>query len=566
MIAFYKVVFSIFESMKRLLIIILIFISTFNGLWAQNVVLDAPFILSKASMFVQEPVNLNDNYEYNAFPGEEREMLMKELPLYQSSFLYAELEYTRVRVYRTVLFKENKSFSNVIKNTLWVNNNGDWTAYDGFKKTKKVEFKEEYKINRELEWWVRQFLGVNVKEIQNDTNIYSRGKSRLNLFKDRLDSAIKYHYVRIDDEGILRVGKDYAPTTGFEIISFSKLIKESIVKGNVSAYNDANFYNFLTIEESKKTLENNGIIGFKLKEDYFIDILTGKLTSAIIGVGLINENKKEVLWMYYPELRWAIWDKCTVVSNEIVNYEYLLDKHIFNYKIDSLEELPSYSYSYQSKYKNDYEFSVKLDPLMAIAIQKETESFNKKFTGEISTKNSLHQLKANYVNGIANGKIIEYHPNGKKSFAGIMKNGKCEGLFKFYYENGKLKANRNFKNGVLEGEQVSCYDNGKVYANYLIKEGSMQSLKRNYEDGSLMEEGSFEHGIMIGEWNYNIKCSQGVWNIVKRKNKEGLIYTYTNGGFFYSVNYTHKKKQHCPANFYNGLVEQVCLGFEYVKH
>ena len=64
------------------------------------------------------------------------------------------------------------------------------------------------------------------------------------------------------------------------------------------------------------------------------------------------------------------------------------------------------------------------------------------FTGVLYGKydNGNYQTMQEYVDGIGNGKWIDFNPEGIKECEGTYKDNRVEGPVKFFYENGSLKS------------------------------------------------------------------------------------------------------------------------------
>lgn len=64
------------------------------------------------------------------------------------------------------------------------------------------------------------------------------------------------------------------------------------------------------------------------------------------------------------------------------------------------------------------------------------------FTGVLYGKydNGNYQTVQEYVDGIGNGKWIDFNPEGIKECEGTYKDNRVEGPVKFFYENGSLKS------------------------------------------------------------------------------------------------------------------------------
>lgn len=87
------------------------------------------------------------------------------------------------------------------------------------------------------------------------------------------------------------------------------------------------------------------------------------------------------------------------------------------------------------------------------------------FTGILYGKYDNGNLKTvqEYVNGIGNGKWIDYDPLGNKICEGTYKDNLVEGPVKFYYEDGNLKAEGQYLHWKRPIGLWKYYDkNGKV--------------------------------------------------------------------------------------------------------
>lgn len=67
---------------------------------------------------------------------------------------------------------------------------------------------------------------------------------------------------------------------------------------------------------------------------------------------------------------------------------------------------------------------------------------NTPFTGILYGKyaNGNYQTIQEYVDGLGNGKWVDYNPEGIKECEGTYKNNRVEGPVTFYYENGNVKS------------------------------------------------------------------------------------------------------------------------------
>ena len=89
-----------------------------------------------------------------------------------------------------------------------------------------------------------------------------------------------------------------------------------------------------------------------------------------------------------------------------------------------------------------------------------------------------------------NGKGTFFHPNGKKKYEGMFKNGKLEGKGKYYFSNEKLRYEGMFKNGLYEGKGTEYYGNNTKYVGQ-FKEGKKYGKGSIYKDDILLFEGKW---------------------------------------------------------------------------
>jgi antitoxin component YwqK of YwqJK toxin-antitoxin module len=508
-------------------------------------VLDAPFIMEKEHLFVSQPEVLNwqvRDYYYN-LPDSQ----IKSKLVYPSSFLFAEHEYTRMRVMRYIPFNKNKAFADSVVHIEYsLGTTGLWEAIEAGKNhlsSKKSLHRKDFYIH--LRKRAMELDGLNTNDFIDLPNYTVQAQSLLNNISLVSDLS-QFNGSKIDTNGIFRIINYYYPKE-FEIISFAKMIKHIILNGECTAFTDIDFSKSLTIEEVKKLLGGDNpllLSGLRLKEDYYIHPLTGKLTSSIIGIGLVGEDRvpgNELLWIYHPELGYAMQNYCTYFDGTIVNYAYLLEYHFFNETIESMINIGSVKL--EDFYELDNRFAVKLEALVQTSIRLE----HLKYKGEklntttfkFAPDGALLSCKFSILNEIPNGEIEFYYPEDRLYLKGSMEAGVCQGEFNYYYTSGKLRATRNFNNNQLAGIQKNYWPNGQLYSTYEIAGGNIQALTRYYEDGELLEKGNFEDGIQIGMWEYQIRCTPEIAkNIIDAQNNSMAPFYNGKDTYKYKVNYS----------------------------
>jgi len=118
-----------------------------------------------------------------------------------------------------------------------------------------------------------------------------------------------------------------------------------------------------------------------------------------------------------------------------------------------------------------------------------------------------------------NGPVIDYHPNGKKSYEYTVKNGKPEGKVTEWHANGNPKTESMLKDGVLVGTMTGWYENGKKEYEMPLEAGEIHGQGKEYYPGGQVkshtpyakgeregrETGFDESGVKLweAEWKAN---------------------------------------------------------------
>jgi hypothetical protein len=235
-----------------------------------------------------------------------------------------------MRAMRYVPFNENKAFSDSVSHLYYsLGASGLWDAMDEGKNllsNNRSLYRKD--LNMHLKKQAVELDGVNTNNFNELPYYTAEGQSLLNNISF-VSTLSQFNDSKIDTNGIFRITNYYYPKE-FEIISFAKMIKHIILKGECTAFTDIDFSNSLSIEQVKKLLggENPLLLsGLRLKEDYYIHPLTDKLTSTIIGIGLVGEDSipgNELLWIYHPALCYAMQDYCTYFNGTVVNYSLFI--------------------------------------------------------------------------------------------------------------------------------------------------------------------------------------------------------------------------------------------------
>jgi antitoxin component YwqK of YwqJK toxin-antitoxin module len=527
-------------------------------------VLDAPFVKEKALLFSPVP------YEYNYFlycketsMSAKCQLFREQSPIYLESYLYNEPLYERIRLIRTLEMPAQNGLEDR-SHSFWTKDGDQWNVYKDSLQTTEIQWTTPVNFNVQIPYDVRQYLGINVRELMA---IESKWDMRKHHYESYYGEIVK-HYIQsglleIDEEGFLRKIQEFTPDS-FELMTLVELIRSVYNTGHLDSYSDVDFYYPHSEEQCdsiQELLNGESKISFRTKEDYYIDELTGDLRSSIIGLAVVLDDApvgEELYWIYYPALKWACLGKCCLHDGEVMDVETVFSDHLLADHIESREK-PSYVFDAT----NDFEYSVKLEPLLAIdAFLEISDSIGDGYFEFEATagRNELHF----WMDGtLAEGEIKEFYENGQERYSGQMTNGKCDGYFTFYYPEGGVKAKRFFADGKPRGEQLNYYANGNLYAVYEVDENEIiTSLRRFYDDGTLMESGEFRDGVPVGPWLHITKCSKEMFELLTSDfflPEWKIEYEESLKGFEFTVNYTHEFANDCPPNTSGKLKEQLCL-------
>lgn len=142
-----------------------------------------------------------------------------------------------------------------------------------------------------------------------------------------------------------------------------------------------------------------------------------------------------------------------------------------------------------------------------------------------SANNKFVELKANYLNGNAEGKFTWYGPTGLVEAEGQYLNDERTGIWKWYDVDGKLVKQSHFTDGMTDGKVINYYPSGKKYSEFTyVNDEAQGPFVFYYEDGTKMSEGTYfddeRHGAVIyyGE--------KGAIRMI-RNYDQGVIVSYT---------------------------------------
>ena len=144
------------------------------------------------------------------------------------------------------------------------------------------------------------------------------------------------------------------------------------------------------------------------------------------------------------------------------------------------------------------------------------------FTGivfDISKVTGNRILKSKYVQGLPNGKHIEWDKEGHKRVEGNYKRGIKDGKWTWYNEDGTTDSEGNFVNGIQDGKWVyytEWYGNDQIYSEETFRYGIQDGLCTYwYKNGQKMGEETYRDGKQDGVWTF--------WYDNGQKEEEGTL-------------------------------------------
>ena len=111
------------------------------------------------------------------------------------------------------------------------------------------------------------------------------------------------------------------------------------------------------------------------------------------------------------------------------------------------------------------------------------------FTGVLFAKypNGNYLSWQEYVDGVGQGKWINYYESGNYKEIGYYKNNLVEGPISKYYENGRLKARGNYKDWRIKIGKWEYYDQDGKLENTVDygSKGSIEEVEDYYQRGEI---------------------------------------------------------------------------------
>lgn len=433
-----------------------------------------------------------------------------ENEFYSDFFAYGNSDMHSIRVYRTISLESEWAFN--MHDSIQLDLDPNILLSDDSINIPSGDWKGNYKLDYNIPLVVNQFIGLNIDSLRNVGDSLAGSQLNYDLKDSRhlLDTFLQKGILEIDENGRLQHRLPLVPSE-VRVRSLIDIIYASFKKGRLTGYVNSTFDRRYVMHEVWSKLGDidslkNSITGYRIKEDYFLDSLSNRITSRVIALGIIGQDQtlgNEIMWFFYPELTYDCLNNETgIVGDEIIDVESIINNHHYEGHIDTM-------FAISSAWSNwDDPWMVHLDALVAIDLWKQFYRTQGSFPEGFQRHESeigIPTCETEFQNEKAVGAVSVFFDDGQLKLRGRLEDGRLSGRFQHYYQNGKLLGDRNLRANHLEGHQVDYWPNGLKCAEYIFQNWQPTKLTRWHEDGSFLEEGNFDsNGKISGTWNYRL--------------------------------------------------------------
>ncbi len=127
------------------------------------------------------------------------------------------------------------------------------------------------------------------------------------------------------------------------------------------------------------------------------------------------------------------------------------------------------------------------------------------FNGLVTTFDEEGRLTSEYnlVNGVRDGDVTQFHPNGQLKSRGRFRDDLLEGALEVFLESGTLDATYNFVAGNRQGVANVYRESGEVWYSHEYSNDVFDGEYLEYfEGGSLKTRGTYREGFKFGKWEF----------------------------------------------------------------
>ena len=94
-------------------------------------------------------------------------------------------------------------------------------------------------------------------------------------------------------------------------------------------------------------------------------------------------------------------------------------------------------------------------------------------------------------NGVKQGRVIHYYPNGTKQVESFYTDDKFDGIRTTWYENGKPMEIAPYSKGMVHGTLETYYESGGIFEEVEYNFGTPKYMRTYLEDGTVANEKGF---------------------------------------------------------------------------
>ena len=279
----------------------------------------------------------------------------------------------------------------------------------------------------------------------------------------------------------------------------------------------------------------------------------------MVNINNTNEDGfKEGLWVIPKEDEWIKEEIC-FFENDKLN-----GKFAEIYKNNEIAEIGTYkegiregkAFSYYDEtlnleeekvYKNGVLDGKYKNFLYTGELSCEGNLKNGKFEGTLKSYHSTKEgnlflwQKMEFKDGLANGPVVNYFPNGEIQKRFNMKDDKLNGENIEYYENGIIKKLQNYKDNKLDGLYQEYDSKGVLEKVCNYKDDKLEGNYKEYYNGRLFSDRNYQNDMLNGEAKEYLLNTDGTSSYSEghyvNDEKQGLWTEYDKEGILHSTQY-----------------------------
>lgn len=204
--------------------------------------------------------------------------------------------------------------------------NGSYKSYypDGSEKAVGT-FKNNIRVGK---WGVKSPNGIiKSQRVYSEYQSFTDEKNNLKLQSNVRNEKGLIGFAEINEADVLwskRVWREVPQENNNPLFNHNKLmevISKAVITGSLTCYSNQDDEFTIKLESVESILKKNPLVtSYRIKEETFFDKQRGIMETRIIGLApQTNDNdiKKELFWIYYPELREILAEQNEIALDDI---------------------------------------------------------------------------------------------------------------------------------------------------------------------------------------------------------------------------------------------------------